>query len=233
MMQSLRAVTWVALGLSCIVLLGTSLPAHSLTIDFETDGLGNPLAAGTLIGDEYAALGVTFSTPNPNGLMIFDASNPTGGDTDLGFPSEGNILIISEDGDASDPDDNAGGGIIDILFNDPVSLERFAFADLEKNQPVHVSAFADAAMTMTVAEVFGFDTVGGVDGSLGDPNVDGNNELADLVFNAPGVRAVRVEFAGSGSLAAVSTAPVPEPRAAVLFAVGLAIANLQLRAVRS
>ncbi|NJM97332.1 MAG: hypothetical protein HC800_09285 [Phormidesmis sp. RL_2_1] len=59
------------------------------TIDFETDGTGQALSAGTSIDDEYAALGLTISTPrNAFGAMIFDSSNPTGGDFDLGTPNQ-------------------------------------------------------------------------------------------------------------------------------------------------
>ena len=39
--------------------------------------------------------------------MIFDSANPTGGDQDLASDTLGGLLIISEDGDSSDPDDNA------------------------------------------------------------------------------------------------------------------------------
>ena len=41
--------------------------------------------------------------------MIFDSKNPTGGDPDLQAPGVGMILIYSEDGDTSDPDDGIGG----------------------------------------------------------------------------------------------------------------------------
>lgn len=52
-----------------------------------------------------------------NQAMIFDSANPTGGDGDLATgpgtnipESLGNLLIISEDMDASDPDDSRYGG---------------------------------------------------------------------------------------------------------------------------
>lgn len=41
-----------------------------------------------------------------NKAMIFNSNDPTGGDDDLGV-NQGNILIVSEDGDGSDPDDLA------------------------------------------------------------------------------------------------------------------------------
>ena len=58
------------------------------------------------------------------GAMVFDgtcdggpASNCSGGDADLFVPPAGNILIISEDGDGSDPDDDAGGGTFELDFS--------------------------------------------------------------------------------------------------------------------
>lgn len=59
-----------------------------------------------------------FMTQGPtNQAMIFDSTNPSGGDNDLhsgpgsNIPeSLGNLLIISEDMDASDPDDSRYGG---------------------------------------------------------------------------------------------------------------------------
>ena len=61
-------------------------------IDFETDALGNPLVAGQVIDDEWAAWGITASfsvnAPSTGPLMIFDSANPTGGDVDLGSPNE-------------------------------------------------------------------------------------------------------------------------------------------------
>ncbi|NNE52266.1 MAG: hypothetical protein HKN30_07675, partial [Sulfitobacter sp.] len=64
------------------------------TLDF------NAFAAGTVIDDEYASLGVTVSAAGGAGqAMIFDSSNPTEDDTDLGSSSLGGLLIVSEDGD--------------------------------------------------------------------------------------------------------------------------------------
>lgn len=75
------------------------------TLDF------NPFAAGTVIDDEYE--GVTVSATGGSGqAMVFDSANPTGGDDDLGSDTLGGVLIVSEDGDSSDPDDNAAGGSI-------------------------------------------------------------------------------------------------------------------------
>jgi hypothetical protein len=48
--------------------------------------------------------------------MVFDSASPTGGDSDLFTEDKGNILILSEDGDASDPDDCKTGGVLKFKF---------------------------------------------------------------------------------------------------------------------
>ncbi len=132
-------------------------------IDFETDALGNPLVAGQIIDDEWAEWGITASftvnAPSTGPLMIFDSANPTGGDVDLGSPNETcappgpgigtegevgqpgencfpqrNLLIISEDGDGSDPDDAADGGTIVFSFADELEIDALSFLDSENNQ---------------------------------------------------------------------------------------------------
>ena len=72
-------------------------------MDFE----GENLFAGTIVSNQFANL--TISSDELL-VMIFDTANPTGGDTDLASNTLGNVLILSEDGDSSDPDDNAKGG---------------------------------------------------------------------------------------------------------------------------
>lgn len=90
--------------------------AATTTIDFEG------IAEGTIVSSVDCSSGVTCGSPlagsvsvngvNPalagNQAMIFDAAcggGCTGGDDDLNVPAQGNVLIISEDGDSGDPDD--------------------------------------------------------------------------------------------------------------------------------
>ena len=88
------------------------------------------LAAGTLVTDQFE--GINVSTPSPFGVMIFDTNNPTGEDYDLATEDLGNVLIISEDGDTSDPDDNAAGGTIKIEFDEPSTVEAIGLLDIEE-----------------------------------------------------------------------------------------------------
>jgi hypothetical protein len=59
-------------------------------IDFQTDPSGNTLPMGTVIdGTTFAEWGIHFTPSNSNyPLVLFDSGNPTGGDADLGSPSE-------------------------------------------------------------------------------------------------------------------------------------------------
>ena len=52
--------------------------------------------------------------------MIFDTTNPTGGDFDLRRRWWGNVLIISENGNATDPKANRWGGTVEFFFERPV-----------------------------------------------------------------------------------------------------------------
>ena len=72
---------------------------------------------------------MTISELSGKKLLIFDTAHPTGGDYDLRTPGSGsgntsalgNVLIISEDGDESDPDDDENGGTMVFEFALPVS----------------------------------------------------------------------------------------------------------------
>ncbi len=96
------------------------------TIDF------NDLARGDLVSNQFADLGVTISSANPNTpVMIFDSADPTGGDHDLATNNLGKVLILSEDGDQNDPDDNAGGGTFIFDFASPAHVGSLDFLDIE------------------------------------------------------------------------------------------------------
>lgn len=103
----------------------------AVLIDFEG------FAAGTVIDDEYALDGVTITAQRDdnndaaNDAMVFDSSNPTGGDTDLATQNQGNLLIISEDNDSSDPDD-AVGGTITFTFDNPSFVYDIKAVDTEE-----------------------------------------------------------------------------------------------------
>ena len=167
----------------------TTLPAEDLSSNTTTTTTKNHVidfegfAAGTVIDDEYANLGVTISaTGGSNQAMIFDSANPTGGDTDLATANEGNILIISEDGDSSDPDDNAGGGTITFDFNNGVDINSINFVDIEETGGQVFTTDADGNVTTTAIPA------------------PGNGSIQTLNINDSDVVKVEVQLAGSGAI---------------------------------
>ena len=113
---------------------------ETFVFDFETDGSGAAMGAGDIVDAQYQDLGLTISANQRRSktdlAMVFDSNNPTGGDDDLDYASlenkPGNILIISEDGDQSDPDDSARGGSITFNFDAPVDLTSIVALDAER-----------------------------------------------------------------------------------------------------
>ena len=88
------------------------------------------MVSGQLPGVTISAQRDTNNTAE-NDAMIFDSANPTGGDSDLATASQGNILIISEDNDSSDPDDAVGGEIV-FDFDYPSDLYDIKLIDIEE-----------------------------------------------------------------------------------------------------
>ena len=88
------------------------------------------LAAGTIVTDQF--YGVEFSSSSEFGMMLFDTNNITGEDFDLESTNLKNALIISEDGDRADPDDNAAGGMINVEFEDLVSVNSIGLLDIDE-----------------------------------------------------------------------------------------------------
>lgn len=115
------------------------------TLDFENAANGLSINAGDIASDQWASQGITITTNDPQNhpAMIFDSANPTGGDDDLGTPNQnfggpgvgaggesslsrnalprGKILMISENGDSSDPEVYDDGGWIDFTFSPVVA----------------------------------------------------------------------------------------------------------------
>lgn len=160
--------------------------------------------------NEFAGLGIHVTTNDPanHPAMIFDSSNPTGGDNDLGTLNQdfggsgvgsrgatgtagenavplGKVLIISESGDQSDPDDNAGGGEIIFAFDSPVFIGTANILDIDEGWGGSLKAF-DASNTPLV-EVAMQDL--------------GNNSVQTVVLNVANVSKLKVWFPGSGAIA--------------------------------
>ena len=189
------------------------------TVDFDTDGGGAALAAGTIVDNEYVAIGMHVSTLDPidHPAMIFDTANPTGGDPDLGTPNGdfggpgigsggglgeaganalalGKVLILSEDGDSSAPNDYGGGGTLIFEFDVPVFVGAVGILDVESDDTAGtVEAFDAGGTSIAVAPILGL----------------GNNSAQTVVLGAENVRRLEITLDGSGAVSTLLSCVEP------------------------
>ncbi|MBM7069071.1 SdrD B-like domain-containing protein [Actibacterium sp. 188UL27-1] len=148
----------------------------------------NDLATGTIVNEQIEGVTITAQRagdgPNSaNDAMIFDTDNPTGGDNDLSYTGVGKVIIISEDGDSSDPDDNASGGVIRFDFDNPSKVTSIKVLDTEE----------------TTGTIDLFDADGGLIKSVPIP-ATGDNGQSDVTLDADGVALMLVNLPGSGAV---------------------------------
>ena len=131
----------------------------------------------SVVTDQLTGLTVT-----TNGLeaMIFDTANPTGGDTDLASDALGNVLILSEDGNSTNPDDNAVGGTFIFTFDEAMNIASLDVLDSEEGGSIE-------AMDLNGVPLGSTAIVKTADGELGttDINVDGVSQLV-VTLNGSG-----------------------------------------------
>lgn len=138
--------------------------------------------------------------------MIFDSSQPTGGDNDLGTPNndfggpgrgnggaqgqpgensvaQGNLLIISEDCNQEEPDDSLFGGVFTFTFDKPAPLKSIGLLDFEGG--ASISAKLHDGSTFESGEL---------------PNLR-NNGFLDFHLDLYDVVELTVTFQSSGAIA--------------------------------
>ncbi len=164
------------------------------------------LSAGDTVYDQLPGVVITAVNNRVPGAgnraMVFDSSAPTGGDLDLGTPNQafggpgvgaggatntealGNVLIISEDGDASDPDDEAHGGTFTFTFDQPISLNYLDLLDIDTNE--------SGGSVVTVTTASGTQTF--------DIPTAGNNSWQRLDIDVDEVTEMTVHFVSSGAI---------------------------------
>lgn len=189
-----------------------------IVVDFNETPTGRPLdlPAGTVITDQLADLGVTFSciagAPGlPNKCIIFDSGNPTGGDFDLATPGPGenndtflgNLLIIAEndidadnDGLVDDPDDSASGGFINFDFDQNVVFFGFQVIDVDSVEIDAIRLFDEFDNVLVQADL----------GPIGENSV----QDFDLGAGIAGVRRGEFFFSGSGGIDSIRFCPEEE-----------------------
>ncbi|MEL6584568.1 MAG: Ig-like domain-containing protein [Pseudomonadota bacterium] len=147
------------------------------TLDFE--GIGE----GTLINKIDDVTVEAFRRnegQNTNSAMIFDSEDPTGGDDDLGTDNQGDILIISEDNNSSNPDDNFNGGLVRFTFDEPVTVEELKLIDNDEGTWI---GWYDENWNL-IDDVW-------VSGA-------GNNSLETIQINGDNVKYLQVNHQGAG-----------------------------------
>lgn len=190
-------------------------PPPCVTIDFEG------LEAGTIIdGAGLDGANLTSSDPVNHPAMIFDSSNPTGGDFDLGSPhnsfggpgagvggapgapgennrAHGKILIVSEDTSTIAPDDNEEGGSLTFQFTPPRPIRTVGILDIDDDESGSIIAtFTDGNQaTVELANL-------------------GNNSFQEIQLDYSGVATLEIVFTGSGALAEITCTPSFAPCAA-------------------
>ncbi|MEL7470866.1 MAG: Ig-like domain-containing protein [Pseudomonadota bacterium] len=156
----------------------------SRTIDFED------LPRGTVVDSQIE--GITISAQrsgddpaSENDAMIFDADNPSGGDGDLAVLGVGNLLIVSEDNDSSDPDDNTAGGTLTFNFDNPTQIDGLTFVDIDDGEtPPQINLFdADGAL---ISSLTGITT--------------GDGQTGDFAVGVGGVSRMDIVLSGSGGV---------------------------------
>ena len=215
-------------GRLSIDLKGTDVGAYTYEAPDSRGGRGAPetitfddggFSAGDIVSQVFVdgdsgpiqVLGINPSfEPGVNAAMIFDSSNPTGGDTDLGTPNQdfggpgvgdgggegspfengtalGNVLIVSEDLDSNDPDDAAVEGTairFDFSAIGPVAMNSVTVID-DQNAGSEVRFFDGSGELITTIP-------------LPDP---GANGVVDVPFdNVAGVITMEIVFNGSGAV---------------------------------
>ena len=195
----------------------TMVTEEMFVLDFEG------LSAGTIVSNQFPGVVISAEnrrTPSAGNLaMIFDSSNPTGNDLDLGSPNAefggpgigaggtsasdgtndvalGNVLIISEDGDSSDPDDEARGGVFTITFDNPVRIDYIELLDIDTNEPggsVVTINTASGTQQFSIASL-------------------GNNSFQTLEIGVENVISMTVDFVSSGAITELKYTEITEQK---------------------
>ncbi len=211
----------LAIFAGIVLALPFTVRAGPVILEWETDAAGTPLPAGTIINNQYSAVGVTISVTGGAGEgIIFDSDNPTGGDPDLGTPNEtcappgpgigpggevgqpgencmfhGNLLIIAENLVDSD-----GDGLVD----DPDDNFNGGFINLNFSEGVLIEyvEIIDQEGAETV-QVTAYDAGNNPIISVAAAAL-GDNSYQRIEILAPDTVRLEFDFGASGAIATVA-----------------------------
>ncbi len=199
------------------------------SIDFDTDEMGSSLGEGTIVAEQWAARGVHITTSNPTNhpAMIFDSSDPTGGDSDLGTPNEdfcadGSGLYDPSTCTAGRGPGIGNGGEAGTSGENSLALGKILIISEDNNPSDPDDNWRGGTITFTLDEptrveevhILDIEESGGkvrawnaeTGGTLlREVNMQayGNNSFQIVTVNAVGVRRLEIIFGGSGGVSAV------------------------------
>lgn len=188
------------------VIIGFDLPTGAT--------VGNQIPGVTIVGQSVS------QNDADNDAMIFDTENFTGGDDDLESPFQnpftpgmenlnpGRVLIISEDADASDPDDDRRGGTLELIFDTVSTVFSMNALDINSSESITIEFFNLADATI------GFFSNGAM--------TTADNEFMTFDFNIANVKRMLVTLSSSGAIDDIHYRPVPVPGALPLLLSGVA-----------
>ena len=182
-----------------------------INFDESTTGVPLGLEAGVVMPDLSGALAFFTAENNnpghPDKAIVFDSAHPTGGDFDLLTPGPGrdndvahrNILVLAEndvdtdnDGIIDDPDDEAGGGTINLAYyTSSAFFEGATIVDVDETESAYIEVHLDEGGSVIVPLE-----------SKGDNSVQ--TVTADHVGPT---RWIQFHFSGSGGIAEIKVCP--------------------------
>jgi hypothetical protein len=222
--------TLLSIAAAAAIGFGGAAAAAPIKVDFSSFNAGD--IVGTLAGKDFTfGPGLTGkikvdNNDAPDIGMIFDTDNITGGDTDLKSPFEsvqglgplfaGKVLIISEDGNTSKPDDEQKGGVITFLFDRLVNFVSIDVLDTEEGSN---RALISSDLGFLSAAIFS-----------GDRKY---NRFTSTDAKLQGISSLTVDFGGSGALDNLTVVPVPVPAALPLMVMALGALGVAARRRRA
>jgi len=177
--------------------------AATCTNGFVLDFAGLP--AGTVLGEQYASLGVHISGDTnrvdlPDTVVVFDSNGSGSRDPDLEV-HVGNIAILGKnandadsDGLVDSPDENNFGGKQTYTFDNPVHVGSFMFIDKDHGTPDRATAYDVDDNVVATALI----------------PVGANASVQTIDINADNVARLEIRYRDSGGLTGIEVCPPPE-----------------------
>jgi len=227
---AVTAVVAMVATLPLLVVATARAETATVTVDFEGLAEGAPVdsvavgsgASGAAVDGSIGVVGERRALRGVNRAMVFDGSclplgtnrGCTGGDSDLFFPLLGNLLIVSEDGDSSDPDD-ARDGVLTFDFRGfgpgAVTVESLVLIDTDSRRPSLTLVTGAGASTERLpstgnrrSRVVDLGTPGVVEMSL---DLRGEGAVDQIVLS------VELPAPDTTTTTTTTTAPPPDPGA--------------------